>query len=83
MPIDHVLFATRDFGEAAAWFGEEHGLRAIEGGRHTGLGTANWIVPLGASYVEIVGVVEPEVAAAPPRIGRRSRTTTFRLARAR
>jgi len=71
VPIDHVLFATRDFGEAAAWFGEEHGLGAIEGGRHTGLGTANWIVPLGTSYVEIVGVVEPEVAAGNP-FGRRT-----------
>jgi catechol 2,3-dioxygenase-like lactoylglutathione lyase family enzyme len=69
MPIDHVLFATRDFGDAAAWF-RERGLGAIEGGRHTGWGTANWIVPLGATYVEIVGVVEPEVAFGDPFVRR-------------
>lgn len=41
---------------------DEHGLAAVEGGRHTGWGTANWIVPLGQSYLELVGVVDPETA---------------------
>lgn len=40
-----------------------HGLASIEGGRHPGWGTANRIVPLGDSYLELVAVVDEEEAA--------------------
>jgi hypothetical protein len=60
--FDHLLIAVPDFAEATARFRREYGLAAVEGGRHTGWGTANWIVPLGDSYLELVGVVDPEVA---------------------
>lgn len=69
--IDHVLIAVADFSEAARRFRDEHGLTAVEGGRHTGWATANWIVPLGDGYLELVGVVEPEIAATNP-FGRRA-----------
>jgi hypothetical protein len=60
--IDHVLFAVRDFAETTARLSAESGLGAVEGGRHTGWGTANWIVPLGTSYLELIGVVDPALA---------------------
>ena len=41
----------------------EHGLSSIEGGRHPGWGTANRIVPLGESYLELVAVVDQDEAA--------------------
>ena len=36
---------------------------SIEGGRHPGWGTANRIVPLGKSYLELVAVVDEDEAA--------------------
>ena len=33
------------------------------GGRHEGLGTCNWVVPLGGGYLELLGVADPEEAA--------------------
>jgi catechol 2,3-dioxygenase-like lactoylglutathione lyase family enzyme len=68
--IDHVLFAVRDFAETTARLSAEFGLEAVEGGRHTGWGTANWIVPLGASYLELIGVLDPASATGNP-FGRR------------
>jgi hypothetical protein len=69
--IDHVLFAVRDFAETTERLSAEFGLGAVEGGRHTGWGTANWIVPLGTSYLELIGVVDALVARADP-FGRRA-----------
>ena len=68
--IDHVLFAVRDFAETTTRLKADHGLGAVEGGRHTGWGTANWIVPLGTSYLELIGVVDASVASSNP-FGRR------------
>jgi hypothetical protein len=61
--IDHVVIAVTDFGESVARLLREHGLAAVEGGRHPTWGTANWIVPLGPDYVELVSVVDPAKAA--------------------
>jgi Glyoxalase-like domain len=62
MPIDHVLIAVRDLGEAARVMNERYGLASIEGGRHPGWGTANRIVPLGNAYLELIAVVDPDEA---------------------
>jgi hypothetical protein len=72
--IDHVLVAVDDFAAAAARLLDAHGLASVVGGRHTGLGTANWIVPLGSSYLELAGIVDPEAAAGNPfgRVVRRA-----------
>jgi len=60
--LDHVLIAVHDLGSAAQEFEERFGLGSVEGGRHPGWGTANRIVPLGDSYLELIAVVDPEEA---------------------
>ena len=63
MELDHVLVAVADLATAAREIEEQYGLVLLEGGRHPGWGTANRIVPLGESYVELVAVVDPAEAA--------------------
>lgn len=60
--IDHVILAVRDLDDAAHRLLGEFGLGAAFGGHHVGWGTGNLIVPLGASYVELLGVVDEEEA---------------------
>jgi hypothetical protein len=64
--IDHVLLAVRDLDAAAAWIRERHGLTALAGGVHPGVGTANLIVPLGDDYLELIAIVDPAEAAVSP-----------------
>lgn len=69
--IDHVLIAVPDLAEGARKMENEYGLRAIEGGRHPGVGTGNMIVPLGTSYLELIAVVDPkEPSASAARVAR-------------
>src|SRR5438445_10211776 len=63
---DHILIAVTDLAAGARWLDAEFGLRALPGGRHPGAGTANMIVPLGAAYLELIAVVDPEEAATAP-----------------
>ena len=58
MRIDHVIYATRELDATAARLEAEHGLTAKGGGRHTGIGTENRIVPLGGGYLELIAVVD-------------------------
>jgi hypothetical protein len=58
LSIDHVLLGTTDLEGTARELSSRHGLISYEGGRHTGLGTGNRIVPLGDCYLEIIGVVD-------------------------
>ena len=62
MEIDHVLIAVTDLAVASRELEEHHGLASIEGGRHPGWGTANRIVPLGDTYLELAAVVDKNVA---------------------
>ena len=62
--LDHVIYAVRDLDSAAARVTADLGLASVEGGRHPGWGTANRIVPLGESYLELVAVVDSSEAAA-------------------
>jgi hypothetical protein len=65
--IDHVVLAVPDLDGAGAMLLEEHGLGSVEGGRHTGWGTANRVVPLGGDqYLELVGVVDDTEAETNP-----------------
>jgi hypothetical protein len=64
LAVDHVLIAAGDLDETARWLLETHGLVALPGGRHPGRGTANMIVPLGDSYLELITVVDEQEAAA-------------------
>jgi hypothetical protein len=61
--IDHLLIRVSDLDCAARVFHDEHGLGSVPGGRHPGWGTANRIVPLGATYLELVTVVDEREAA--------------------
>jgi Glyoxalase-like domain len=61
--IDHVIVAATDLDAAAARLEADHGLRAVGGGRHEGLGTHNRIVPLGGAYLEILAVADAGEAA--------------------
>ena len=61
--IDHVVLAVRDLDASAGRLWEEHGLRFAAGGRHPRWGTANMIAPLGADYLELLGVVDEDVGA--------------------
>jgi hypothetical protein len=61
--LDHVVIAVPDL-PGAARLAEGLGLSSVEGGRHAGWGTANLIVPLGETYLELVAVVDPDEAAA-------------------
>jgi hypothetical protein len=64
MELDHVLIAVDDLVVAAKEVEERYGLASVEGGRHQGFGTANRIVPLGETYLELVAVVDEEEVAA-------------------
>ncbi|MHB8512710.1 MAG: VOC family protein [Actinomycetota bacterium] len=64
--IDHVIFATRDLTATGHRFWEEHGLASYDGGTHPEYGTGNRIVPLGGSYIEIMGIADEKAASENP-----------------
>ncbi len=63
MDIDHVLVAVRNLEAAGRDMEMRHGLASIEGGTHPAWGTANRIVPLDDSYLELIAIVDPDKAA--------------------
>lgn len=64
--VDHLIVAVADLDSAGGWFRDRFGLSSVSGGKHPGHGTANRIVPLGASYVELVAVIDQEEAFESP-----------------
>lgn len=64
--IDHLIICVDDLEVAGSRVLEQHGLVSMPGGRHTGHGTANRIVPLGDSYLELVSVWDEDEAASSP-----------------
>ena len=60
--MDHVIYAVDDLDEAAAGLFDREGLASVPGGRHEGWGTANRIVPLGDTYLELIAVVDVDEA---------------------
>lgn len=60
--VDHVVLGVPDLDDAASRLAA-YGLTALPGGTHPHWGTANRIVPLGSSYLELVAVVDDAVAA--------------------
>ncbi len=69
LAIDHVILAAADIAATAARLERDCGLASLPGGRHEGHGTGNRIIPLGDAYIEIMGVVDEEEAAASPMGG--------------
>ena len=66
LALDHVLVAAHDLNAASRVLADRYGLRSCHGGRHPDWGTANWIVPVGDAYLELVAVVDERVAARCP-----------------
>lgn len=64
--IDHVIWGTRDRSAAGGRFWDEFGLASYEGGVHPAFGTGNRIIPLGDSYLEIMGIADMDVARENP-----------------
>jgi hypothetical protein len=64
--IDHAIIGARDIEAVANRLWERHGLASLPGGRHPGWGTHNRIVPLGGSYLEIIGVADENEALRDP-----------------
>lgn len=62
MHLDHIVIATTDLVESARRLADTTGLAAVKGGVHDGLGTHNYIVPLGRGYLELVAVHDAELA---------------------
>jgi hypothetical protein len=62
LELDHVIYAVDDLDAAAASLFEREGLASVPGGRHEGWGTANRIVPLGDTYLELITVVDVDEA---------------------
>jgi hypothetical protein len=62
MKLDHVIIATTDLAHSVDQLARTSGLVAVEGGPHDGLGTYNYIVPLGRGYLELVAIVDRDMA---------------------
>ena len=62
--IDHLVIAVADPDEAASALESSLGLAPGGGGRHEALGTFNRLVWLGDTYLELIGIFDPELAAA-------------------
>ena len=57
-----MVLATPDLDAASDVLRDRCGLASIGGGRHPGWGTANRIVPVGDAYLELIAVVDDDVA---------------------
>jgi len=60
--IDHVIVCVPDLDDSVAAFEADHGVTTVSGGRHRRHGTANRLVPLGDTYIELVAVVDVKEA---------------------
>jgi catechol 2,3-dioxygenase-like lactoylglutathione lyase family enzyme len=60
--IDHVIIGVHDLEGAARRFEEQLGLRASGGGIHPSGGTANRIIVIGETYLELIAVRAPDEA---------------------
>jgi Glyoxalase-like domain len=64
--LDHVVLAVGDLEAGAGRLLRDHGLASVPGGWHARWGTANRIVPLGETYLELIAVQDMAVATATP-----------------
>lgn len=60
--IDHIIIGVHDLDKAAAQFGQKLGLQASGGGIHPSGGTANRIIVIGDTYLELIAVHVPAEA---------------------
>jgi hypothetical protein len=57
--LSQIIVGVTDLDAAAARF-EALGFDVLDGGVHPGVGTANRVIPLGAQYIELLGVVNAQ-----------------------
>lgn len=62
LEIDHLVVCVEKLEYDVPVFEETRGVVSVPGGKHAGHGTANRLVPLGDSYIELVAVVDPSEA---------------------
>src|SRR5947209_20589152 len=60
--IDHIIIGVHDLEKAAAQFDEKLGLLASGGGIHPLGGTANRIIVIGDTYLELITIRTPAEA---------------------
>lgn len=60
--IDHIIIGVQDLDAASRRFSEQLGLRASGGGIHPSGGTANRIIVIGDTYLELIAVRAPQEA---------------------
>jgi hypothetical protein len=69
IPIDHLMMGVADFGASAARWESDHGLTTLAGIRFEDApGFANAVVPLGETWIELVGVAADEADVSDPRV---------------
>lgn len=85
--IDHLVVAATDLDHAAGWFADLTGVEPSPGGSHTGVGTRNALVSLGArTYIEIIAPDPDQPEPPRPRpfgideLGSDPRLVTFAVA---
>ena len=61
--LSQVIFGVADLDAATARF-RAMGFEVVDGGVHPGVGTSNRVIPLGEEYLELLGVVDHELARA-------------------
>ena len=61
LSLSQIIFGVNDLEAASARF-RAMGFDVLDGGVHPGVGTANRVIPLGAQYLELLGVISPELA---------------------
>jgi hypothetical protein len=68
MPLDHLVYATPDLQGTVELLTKRLGIAPSPGGQHTGQGTRNYLLSLGAgSYLEIIGPDLEQPSPAGPR----------------
>src|SRR5258708_34212316 len=60
--IDHIIIGVNDLERATAIFGQRLGLAVSGGGIHPSGGTANRIIVIGDTYLELITVRAPAEA---------------------
>jgi len=60
--LDHIIIGVNDLAEAEVIFGQNLGLAVSGGGIHPTGGTANRVIVIGDTYIELITVREPREA---------------------
>lgn len=63
LALSQIIVGVCDLEAATTRF-RAMGFDVLDGGVHPGIGTANRLIPLGSQYVELLGVVSPDLARA-------------------